>query len=135
MLLSRGADPNKKDSRGSTPLHLAACTSHVPVIIELLDGGADVSQADSCGRNPLQLAQSKLRVFHRTGSQREEVEKIKQEITLIIDMMSKVLMMKNEDVCEIEDVRRRLEKVSTGEQMDDEIQRLLKSLDTLNISP
>ena len=34
-----GADPNQIDRLGNTPLHLAACTNHVPVVTLLLRQG------------------------------------------------------------------------------------------------
>ena len=36
VLLRHGADPNQTDRLGNTPLHLAACTNHVPVVTLLL---------------------------------------------------------------------------------------------------
>ena len=36
VLLRNGADPNQTDRLGNTPLHLAACTNHVPVVTLLL---------------------------------------------------------------------------------------------------
>ena len=38
VLLRHGADPNLTDRLGNTALHLAACTSHVPVVTLLLRG-------------------------------------------------------------------------------------------------
>uniref|UniRef100_H2ZX25 Ankyrin repeat domain-containing protein 54 n=1 Tax=Latimeria chalumnae TaxID=7897 RepID=H2ZX25_LATCH len=63
ILLDHGADPNQRDGLGNTPLHLAACTNHVPVITTLLRGGARVDALDRAGRTPLHLAKSKLNIL------------------------------------------------------------------------
>ena len=39
VLLQHGADPNQKDAIGNTALHLAACTSNIPMVTLLLKSG------------------------------------------------------------------------------------------------
>ena len=61
MLLDAGADPNKKDKRGQTPLFLA-CTQKIgdlgyPCSVKLLlDNGADPNTKDIFGCTPLHYA-------------------------------------------------------------------------------
>ena len=58
MFLDGGAQPNKEDVKGRTPLHWAVlkmrfCKETVQL---LLERGADPNKADERGRTPLQLA-------------------------------------------------------------------------------
>ena len=53
LLLQRGADPEKADKLGQTPLYWATVSGHRGVIEVLLDGGADIKKA------PLHLAAMK----------------------------------------------------------------------------
>lgn len=55
-LLSQGQDPNTPDSRGFSPLHLAAIQGDCHIIQALIEAGADVDAVDASGRNPLFLA-------------------------------------------------------------------------------
>ena len=78
LLIKYGADPNQKDGVGNTPLHLAACTSHVPTVTALLKGGTNVRSLDQQGYSPFQLALSKLRLIQRdhitsNGDIREQI--------------------------------------------------------------
>ena len=55
--LQGGADPNARDERGVTPLHLVAGLSDTPAIIAaLIDGGADPNAQDEEGWTPLHSA-------------------------------------------------------------------------------
>lgn len=136
ILLRYGANPNIKDTLGNTPLHLAACTNHIPVVIELLDAGTDVSSHDKNGRNPIQLAQSKLKLIQMRPSGAGHFEETKQligEICLVVEMMLKYMKIQKADAGDLESVRERLERVSTREQVDSEVQNLLESLDCLKL--
>ncbi|VVD03511.1 ankyrin repeat domain-containing protein 54 [Leptidea sinapis] len=131
-LLKHGANPNIKDTLGNTPLHLAACTSNIAVVIALLDAGTDVSSNDKNGRTPLQLAQSKLKLIQlKPGF--HETQALIAEIKLIVEMMLKFIKIKKEDPGDLESLCQRLEKVSTREEVDSEVQNLLDSLDTLKL--
>lgn len=135
-LLRHGANPNIKDTLGNTPLHLAACTNHIPVVIELLDAGTDVSSNDKNGRNPIQLAQSKLKLIQMRPSGAGHFEETKHligEICLVVEMMLKYMKIQKADAGNLESVRERLERVSTREQVDSEVQNLLDSLDCLKL--
>ncbi|XP_013190728.1 ankyrin repeat domain-containing protein 54-like [Amyelois transitella] len=134
-LLKHGANPNIKDSLGNTPLHLAACTNHIPVVIALLDAGTDVSSNDRHGRNPLQLAQSKLKHIRMrsTGHSSEGTKQVINEICLVVEMMLKYMKIQKADSGDLESLRERLERVSTREQVDTEVQNLLDSLDSLKL--
>ena len=41
FLINRGADPNKKDKWGRTPLHLAAATNHADMVDFLIKNGGE----------------------------------------------------------------------------------------------
>ncbi|KOB79154.1 putative ankyrin repeat domain 54 [Operophtera brumata] len=136
LLLRHGANPNIKDTLGNTPLHLAACTNHIPVVMELLDAGTDVSINDKNGRNPIQLAQSKLKLIQTRPCGDGHLGGTKWligEICEVVNMMLKYLKIQKADAGELESVRERLERVSTREEVDCEVQHLLDSLDTLKL--
>jgi ankyrin repeat protein len=52
-LLERGADTNKADNEGRTPLLVAAAMGQLAVVSCLLKVGADVDKRDNEGRTPL----------------------------------------------------------------------------------
>ena len=56
MLLARGADPNKEDKYGNTPLYVAALPRHNHAVKVLLHGGADPNKV-VYERNPLRWEQ------------------------------------------------------------------------------
>ena len=56
LLLDRGADPNKANEGGWTPLHEAAQNGHTVVLQLLLDRGADLNKANESGFTPLYTA-------------------------------------------------------------------------------
>jgi len=57
LLLVRGAEPNPKESSGSTPLHTAAGHGNVPIIERLLAAGADRAAKNKEGKSPADIAQ------------------------------------------------------------------------------
>ena len=59
LLIERGADLNKVDDEGETPLIKAASSSRKYVVKVLLDGGADPDEADKLGHTSLHEAASK----------------------------------------------------------------------------
>jgi hypothetical protein len=56
FLLNAGADVNKTDNFGNTPLYEASCKGHKAIVELLLQRGANVNQADCNFRTPLYWA-------------------------------------------------------------------------------
>ena len=56
LLLDKGADVNRADYHGSTPLHLACAAGHLDVARLLLEKGAEVDRATESGYTPLYAA-------------------------------------------------------------------------------
>ena len=58
LLLDAGADVNKSDDDGSTPLHYAALLGSTPLATLLADRGADRSLKDGDGNTAADVARS-----------------------------------------------------------------------------
>jgi ankyrin repeat protein len=56
VLLEHGADINKAQNDGCTPLHMASQQGHVDVVRVLLEQGADINKAKNNGCTPLFMA-------------------------------------------------------------------------------
>uniref|UniRef100_A0A1D5QFP7 Ankyrin repeat domain-containing protein 54 n=2 Tax=Macaca TaxID=9539 RepID=A0A1D5QFP7_MACMU len=132
LLLDHGADPNQRDGLGNTPLHLAACTNHVPVITTLLRGGARVDALDRAGRTPLHLAKSKLNILQEGHAQC--LEAVRLEVKQIIHMLREYLerLGQHEQRERLDDLCTRLQMTSTKEQVD-EVTDLLASFTSLSL--
>ncbi|KAF5769352.1 putative potassium channel, voltage-dependent, EAG/ELK/ERG, rmlC-like jelly roll [Helianthus annuus] len=52
-LIRSGADPNKKDYDGRSPLHLAAAKGHMDIAVFLIQNGVEVNMSDNFGNTPL----------------------------------------------------------------------------------
>ena len=55
-LLEVGADKDKEESRGATPLHVSSERGHLEVVRCLLEVGADKDKADIQGSTPLHVS-------------------------------------------------------------------------------
>ena len=56
MLLQRGANINRTERTGATPLYLACESGHFDVTRLLLAGGADADRPNEFGETPLMVA-------------------------------------------------------------------------------
>lgn len=56
LLLSKGADPNIKNCKGQTPLHIACVQESAEAVSSLLSAGSKAEEMDTDGFFPLQLA-------------------------------------------------------------------------------
>ena len=56
LLLSNGADPNKSDNSGFTPLMIACTNMNECIVSKLLECGADVNAQDEDGITALMIA-------------------------------------------------------------------------------
>jgi ankyrin repeat protein len=57
VLSGAGADPNRRDNEGKSPLHEAAHLGHADTARGLLKAGAETGVTDNFGDTPLDLAQ------------------------------------------------------------------------------
>jgi ankyrin repeat protein len=56
LLLERGADADRADAVGLTPLHIAVLERHPQCAGLLMEAGASAEVADRFGRTPMELA-------------------------------------------------------------------------------
>ncbi|KAI4485921.1 hypothetical protein M0804_006410 [Polistes exclamans] len=138
LLLEHGADPNKRDIVGNTPLHLAAVASNISVVTLLLRAGTNVHSLDKYGCSPLRIAQKKLRMMqdYRKPLQ-DDMVKIKEEVHNIISMLM-VYVQKQKDMSEqvetLSSFCSRLSLSNTSDQVQDDVKDLLANIDSLNIT-
>lgn len=76
FLIEHGADVNKSNSQGISPLHLALMSKLIPTAIALIKKGAEVNAVDDKGNTPLHKA-----LLHLGSTQKEK--KILELITLM----------------------------------------------------
>ena len=135
-LLDHGANPNQQDVNGNTPLHIAVCSSKLDVVILLLKNGADpVKVSDRSGRTPLQLAKAKLSIMSKCSKTLPTVN-LKLESTKISIMLGIYFDKLNSDdkKAEIDVFKERLEARETNEEIEQDVNDLLKCLDEWSIS-
>lgn len=135
LLLENGADPNRRDCIGNTPLHLAAVTCKISVVTLLLTAGTDVLSLDQHGYNPLQLAQTKLKMLQNCDD--EDMVKIQEEMHNIVSMLLVYLQKQSnmqEQVEALSNFCSRLSLSSTSDQVQDDVKDLLANIDALNIT-
>jgi ankyrin repeat protein len=53
LLVEQGADKDKGNSDGRTPLFQASCNNHLDVVEYLVEQGASLDKADNYGHTPL----------------------------------------------------------------------------------
>lgn len=58
FLISQGADVNRKDNEGWTPLHVTASCDLLSIASFLVESGADLGSINSDGDLPIDLVQS-----------------------------------------------------------------------------
>lgn len=135
ILLDHGANPNKQDVIGNTPLHLAVCSSKLDIVILLLKNGANVNMSDYTGRTPIQLARSKLSLLSKNCKTLPTVN-LKLESTKISIMLGHYFdnLNSGEKKAEIDVFKERLEARETNEEIEKDVNDLLKCLDVWSIS-
>ena len=123
VLLRNGADPNRTDRLGNTPLHLAACTNHIAVVTLLLRhvvnnyiklvlamltkyfrAGTALTTLDNHGRTPLQLAQSKLKLLQRSSSQSDGMSRVSEHFCSLLGNKIKTLFYRVQVKAEVNSI-------------------------------
>ncbi len=72
LLLSDGADPNKLDVAGWSPLHLATLHKHEECIKLLIAAGANLGQNDLMGRSPYSIAQGSIKEIYEAAKNKKK---------------------------------------------------------------
>lgn len=91
-LLHKGLDPNKKNKMGETPLFYSVNHGTVKATKMLLTGNADPNVVDLDGNTPLNTINIK------EGLLEEEIEKIKNQVVLLIESGAKIDLKNNQGV-------------------------------------
>lgn len=137
-LLRFRANPNVVDSLGNTPLHLAvisASSNNFNVVVRiLLQGGASVHVLDRNGKNPMELAESKLRMMRaRYKNPTPETSKILEDMCLLIANILRQFCKEQKELEDIDALEKRLQNLSTENQVVSEADTLLASIERLSI--
>lgn len=135
-LLDHGANPNQQDIIGNTPLHLAVCSSKLDIVILLLKNGANCNASDNTGRTPLGLAKSKLSLLSQSLANSKQLPTVNLKLeSLKISIMLGIYFekCKHDKKSEIDLFKERLEKRETNEEIEQDVNDLLKCLNEWSI--
>lgn len=135
LLLEHGADPNRRDCVGNTPLHLAAVTGKISVVTLLLNAGTDLLSLDQESYNPLQLAQTKLKLLQNCKG--EDMLRIREEVQSVKSMLLAYLRKQKDTHKKMDTLSTfcsRLSLSNPSDQIQDDVKDLLANLDALSIT-
>ena len=139
-LLKKSASPNRKDSIGNTPLHLAACSSRVDIVNLLITYGAVCDIKDSTGFSPLTLATSKLRMMlssirkYRDVQKFEELKQRCEEIVKMLEICSTANQLSSLDLQTVRNVYDdKFCRPKESSDIENDVNELLNSITALKI--
>ena len=140
-MLKNGANPNRIDVIGNTPLHLAACSSKVEIVNLLLQNGADCDISDYTGFTPWRLASSKLNMIMSSIRQNPDTDKYESLVKKcrdIVHMLDMCLCEKNLISLELQElkskIKQKVEKTSSSTtDLENDVSDLLTSISALSI--
>ncbi|XP_034934349.1 ankyrin repeat domain-containing protein 54-like [Chelonus insularis] len=131
LLLDHGANPNVVDLNSNTPLHSAAVNCKYDMVTLILETGSNVLTAN----NPLPLAESKLKFLR--SCRETDMKMMKEEIHKIINMLVTHLKKKdntNEQIEELSSFCSRISLSNTQDQVQDDLNSLLASINALSLT-
>ena len=76
LLLDAGAEVDRENVNGMTPLHLVAIKDHTKVLKILLGREAGVDKADKTGNTSLKIAKCKVQILLNAGADIEKADSL-----------------------------------------------------------